>query len=425
MYTKGLGGRRSLLVRIRFQLLGGLIFAIALPALVRAAMGPAALASTNMQVTLVAASIAHVVGFYCWRRIGLFPGMAGASTILPAFAFSYGAIFIAIFFFRLDYSRFQAGASFAMSVLWYFGLAVIASRVERYRLGIVPVGDVDRLRNIPGVDWHTIPTSETAITTLRAVVADLRADIPPEWERFIADCALSGVPVYHVKQMSESLTGRVEIEHLSENTLGSLTPNHAYLKMKEGLDWIFALAGLIVFTPLGFLIAAAIKLDSPGPALFRQVRMGYRGIPFTVYKFRTMTAAPEQEPSAAIDAAVTQTKDNRVTRLGRILRQSRLDEVPQLINVLRGEMSWIGPRPEALVLSRWYEQELPFYRYRHIVRPGISGWAQVNQGHVSDVDEVLEKLHYDFYYIKNFSPWLDLIIALRTIRTMVTGFGAK
>ena len=122
---------------------------------------------------------------------------------------------------------------------------------------------------------------------------------------------------------------------------------------------------------------------------------------------------------------MTQAGDPRITRVGRLLRHTRLDEVAQIVNILRGEMSWIGPRPEAEPLSAWYEKELPFYRYRHIVRPGISGWAQVNQGHVHQVDAVLEKLHYDFYYIKRFSPWLDAIILLRTVRTVLTGFGAR
>jgi len=112
-------------------------------------------------------------------------------------------------------------------------------------------------------------------------------------------------------------------------------------------------------------------------------------------------------------------------RVGGFLRRVRLDELPQIFNVLRGEMSLIGPRPEAVPLSRWYESELPFYFYRHIVRPGISGWAQVHQGHVTDLDAVHQKLTYDFYYIKNFSAWLDILIALRTIPTMLSGFGSK
>jgi lipopolysaccharide/colanic/teichoic acid biosynthesis glycosyltransferase len=124
-------------------------------------------------------------------------------------------------------------------------------------------------------------------------------------------------------------------------------------------------------------------------------------------------------------AAMTGDDDDRITRVGAFLRRYRLDELPQIFNILKFEMSWIGPRPEAEVLSVWYTSELPFYRYRHVVKPGISGWAQVNQGHVADVEEVHRKLQYDFYYIKYFSPWLDLLILFRTIKTMMTGFGAK
>jgi lipopolysaccharide/colanic/teichoic acid biosynthesis glycosyltransferase len=106
-------------------------------------------------------------------------------------------------------------------------------------------------------------------------------------------------------------------------------------------------------------------------------------------------------------------------------QRSRIDELPQLFNVLKGEMSWIGPRPEAIALSEWYEAELPFYSYRHIVRPGITGWAQINQGHVTNLDDIRAKLQYDFYYIKNFSYWLDLLIVFRTIVVMASGFGAR
>jgi lipopolysaccharide/colanic/teichoic acid biosynthesis glycosyltransferase len=115
--------------------------------------------------------------------------------------------------------------------------------------------------------------------------------------------------------------------------------------------------------------------------------------------------------------------DERVTRVGRVLRQYRIDELPQIINILRGEMSWIGPRPEATSLTIWYEREIPFYVYRHIVRPGISGWAQVHQGNVAAVDAAQLKLEYDFFYIKNFSFWLDAVIVFKTVRAIVTRFG--
>ncbi|MER9419190.1 sugar transferase [Mesorhizobium sp. M0306] len=421
--TIHLPNKRHLLLRMRFQLLGGLTFAILLPALIRLSVDQEVIRSPNLQVTIFAAFVAHTTGYLFYKRIGNFPGVAAAGYILPTFALTYGLVFATIFFFRFDYSRFQAAASFIQSTLWYFGLSLATRRLDAHRLAIIPGGDVNRLESIPGVSWHKIHSPDTVVEYATGVVADLRADLSDEWERYIADSALSGTPVYHVKQISESLTGRVEIEHLSENTLGSLNPNQAYLKIKQAIDWASALFVLVVFSPLLLFVAIAVKIDSPGPALFRQKRMGYRGHPYEVYKFRTMKlsdiAVDEKE------AAITKAGDTRITRLGQFLRKSRIDELPQAFNIVRGEMSWIGPRPEALVLSKWYEAELPFYRYRHIVRPGITGWAQVNQGHVAAVDDVLEKLHYDFYYIKNFSPWLDVLIVFRTIRTMLTGFGAR
>jgi lipopolysaccharide/colanic/teichoic acid biosynthesis glycosyltransferase len=223
--------------------------------------------------------------------------------------------------------------------------------------------------------------------------------------------------------MEESLTGRVAIEHLSENTLGSLIPGIVFAKFKRAGDLVTALIALPLLTPLLAVVALLIRFDSPGPIFFHQQRMGYRGVPFTMFKFRSMRHAPAEADDRY--AAMTRNDDDRVTKLGRLLRQYRIDELPQVLNVIRGEMSWIGPRPEAVPLSLWYESELPFYRYRHIVRPGITGWAQVKQGHVANVDEVLWKLHYDFYYIKNFSFWLDLLIIARTIRTVLSGFGAR
>ncbi|CAH2406481.1 UDP-N-acetylgalactosamine-undecaprenyl-phosphate N-acetylgalactosaminephosphotransferase [Mesorhizobium escarrei] len=415
--------QRHLLHRVRFQLLGGLAFAILTPALVRMVIDPNIFSYSNIQITIFAGLVAHTLGFFFFRRIANLPGVAAAGYIMPTFALCYGLVYLAIFLFRIDYSAFQAASSLTLSIIWYFGLSILSRRLDPYSLAVIPGGAIGRLEEIGGVNWHWLASPDIIIDRVNGVVADLRSDLSDEWERYIADRALSGTPVYHVKQISESLTGRVEIEHLSENTLGSLNPNQAYLKIKQAVDWIAALFILVVFSPLLLFVAAAIKFDSAGPALFMQERMGYRGKIYEVYKFRTMKiGAPIGDEK---EEAITKAGDARITRLGQFLRKSRIDELPQAFNILRGEMSWIGPRPEALVLSKWYEAELPFYRYRHIVRPGITGWAQVNQGHVAAVDDVLEKLHYDFYYIKNFSPWLDVLIVFRTIRTMLTGFGAR
>jgi lipopolysaccharide/colanic/teichoic acid biosynthesis glycosyltransferase len=153
--------------------------------------------------------------------------------------------------------------------------------------------------------------------------------------------------------------------------------------------------------------------------LFRQTRMGFRGKPFTIYKFRTMTV------DAETGHRFTEENDPRISRLGRVLRRYRIDELPQIINILAGEMSWIGPRPESIALAEWYESQIPFYSYRHIVRPGITGWAQVNQGNVAMITAATAKLYYDFYYIKHLSPWIELLIAARTVRIVLTGFGAR
>jgi lipopolysaccharide/colanic/teichoic acid biosynthesis glycosyltransferase len=214
----------------------------------------------------------------------------------------------------------------------------------------------------------------------------------------------------------------VELEHLSENSFGSLVPAAGYFYLKGLVDLVVALLVLPVVLPLMMIIAVCIRMDSIGPALFRQVRVGHAGKLFTVYKFRTMHCTRSEAVRAA---AITAADDERITRLGKILRRLRIDELPQIFNILKGEMSWIGPRPEAQVLSQWYTSEIPFYRYRHVVKPGISGWAQVNQGHVADVNSVYTKLQYDFYYIKYFSPWLDALIFFRTLKTMLTGFGAR
>jgi lipopolysaccharide/colanic/teichoic acid biosynthesis glycosyltransferase len=347
---------------------------------------------------------------------------------LPTFSTAYGLVLVVFFFLRLDYSRLHFLASYLLSVFWYYVVYFRLQRQQRLRIGIVPFGEVEPLFAIADVSWDRLTDPLDRETAFDAIAADLRFDIPDEWERFLADRALDGTLVMHVKQMEESLTGRVAIEHLSENNLGSLIPGIVYAKIKRGGDVAATLLAIPLLVPLLLLVALALRLDSAGPVFFRQQRMGYRGRTFSMVKFRTMTqavTADDPGPADARRAAMTRDEDDRITKIGRLLRRYRIDELPQLINILKGEMSWIGPRPEAVPLSAWYESELPFYRYRHIVRPGITGWAQVKQGHVADVGDVLWKLQYDFYYIKNFSFWLDILIVARTVRTVLSGFGAR
>lgn len=368
--------------------------------------------------------IATGLGVFLVRSVSQYPGFEANSSIAPCFSASYGLLLIVFILGRLEYSRILLISSFLINLLLFLALYSILSRITNLRIGIIPAGNYEPLLATEGVQWTLLSSPGDEVVGLDAVTVDLRSDLSDDWERRLAEFALQGLPVFHCKHLSESLTGKVELEHLSENSFGTLSPLHAYMSIKHAIDMLSALVALILLFPLLVVIAVVIRLDSAGPVIFRQVRIGYQGRPFRVFKFRTMTHM-RLPLTDALDAAKTKADDRRVTRPGAFLRRSRLDELPQLLNILKSEMSWIGPRPEAEVLSRWYEKEIPFYRYRHIVRPGITGWAQVNQGHVAEVDEVKSKLHFDFYYIKNFSPWLDLLIVVRTIKTMLTGFGAR
>lgn len=416
----------STFLRARYQISIGILITIALPVYVRDLLTGVSIDQATQYNTAIGGIIALILGYLGYRRLHIFPGIASGGYIITAFSITFGILACVLFMIRLDYSRVQFLSSYllALAVFTYLHMRFAARRIVR--LGVIPNGAMHTLPDFPQVIWYQIPTPDTPVPPMIGVVADLNADHSEAWSSRIAAFALEGTPVYHVKQAIEQLSGRVEIDHLSENTLGALNPNDLYLKIKALLDACAAAILLVLLAPIFVLIAILIRSDSPGPALFRQKRTGFRAVPFTVLKFRTMYIAPPvaDEHDARV-AVMTQTKDARITRIGAFLRRMRLDELPQLINVLRGQMSLIGPRPEALALTRWYEKEIPFYHYRHIIKPGLTGWAQVNQGHVIDVSDVREKLNLDFYYVKNFSLWLDIVIALRTIQIVFTGSGAK
>lgn len=428
------GVRRAAVQRYRYQVLIGMLMAVVIPSAVRGLFDSrgldyfsnAMLQYGNSRNSLIASIVGLMFGISLFRRLCSFPGVRSYEYVLPSFFTAYGIVTAILLVFRLEYIVSVLLTSLILAVMTFFVICYLSQRRTAYLFHVVPCGDVSRLHGIPHVDWAYLTEPKLPDPPGSGIVVDLRAEIGDDWERLLADAALAGVRVYHSKQLLESVTGQVEIEHISENSLGSLSPNDGYGRVKQMCDFVLALVALPVFAPVLALIALAIRLDSPGPVLFRQKRMGFRGQPFEVYKFRTMrpvTAAPGHDDARR--AAITQNDDDRITRIGRILRRTRIDEIPQILNILRGEMSWIGPRPEAMALSGWYQSEISFYSYRHVVKPGITGWAQVNQGHVAEIHDVHYKLCYDFYYIKYLSAWLDALIVFRTIRTVITGSGAK
>lgn len=414
----------SFMRRFRYQLPIGIIVTALFPAVAYHSGDVFAFLRSPASInTAIGASAAFLIALLLFRRVISFPGIGIVAHVLPAAAAGYGLILAGYLGLRLYYSGITLAIGFVACCAYLLLVSSLLRSMRGRRFYVVPSASTTA-EPIGGFQWMLLDEPVLPEDPHLVLIADLHASLDPAWEKLIAEAAVAGHPVYHIKQVRESLTGKVNIEHLSENSFGSLIPNLGYRKIKRLIDVvsIFALSPLII--TIGMIVALVIRMDSRGSVFYVQQRRGYRNHPFTIVKFRTMIDLGA-ETSNDRQQAVTLDNDRRITRVGRFLRRSRLDELPQVWNVLRGEMSWIGPRPEAMPLSAWYDQRLPFYSYRHIVRPGITGWAQVNQGHVADLDAVFEKLQFDFYYIKNFSAWLDLLIVWRTALTMLSGFGAR
>jgi lipopolysaccharide/colanic/teichoic acid biosynthesis glycosyltransferase len=252
-------------------------------------------------------------------------------------------------------------------------------------------------------------------------VVDLRAVLSDEMARFVSSVSLAGYPLRSLVSVYEEHTGRLPIVHLMEGweLTVPLSDRHLYVRLKRVIDTLLIVATAVVWVPLALLIGLIVRLDSKGPVIFRQRRVGLEGRPFTLYKFRTMRMAPDDHPKFAAKG------DERLTRFGRVLRRTRMDELPQLWNALRGDLSLVGPRPEQEGFAGDFSEAIPFYGHRHLVRPGITGWAQVNFGYADDQAGTIEKLSYDLYYVKHLSMWLDLEILGRSIWTVLSGYGAR
>jgi sugar transferase (PEP-CTERM system associated) len=267
-----------------------------------------------------------------------------------------------------------------------------------------------------------LPQLVEALKVDRIVVglSDRRGHLPIQE---LLSAKLSGVRVEDATTTYERIAGKILTEGLTPSWLvfsDGFRASRATRAIKRAIDLGLAGAGLIVAAPLMLLTALAVHLDSPGPILYRQDRVGESGQVFTLVKFRSMRVDAERgTPVWASD------DDDRVTRVGRFIRKVRLDELPQLWNVLRGEMSFVGPRPERPYFVRQLSAAVPFYAERHAVKPGVTGWAQVKYRYGCSVEDAIEKLRYDLYYIKHLSIVFDLTIVIDTVKVIVSGRGAQ
>jgi exopolysaccharide biosynthesis polyprenyl glycosylphosphotransferase len=256
----------------------------------------------------------------------------------------------------------------------------------------------------------------------RIVVAESDPPASEELAAVLLGYKIRGLKIVQAAESYEQLRGKIWLEALPTAwTMYSegCYPSEKYLRVKAVLEFIGALLLLIITAPVLALVALAIKLTSPGPVLFRQTRVKQYGEPFVVYKFRSM----REDAEAQSGPVWSEAGDPRITPLGRILRQFRLDELPQLFNVLRGEMSLVGPRPERPAFVTLLREHIPHYDLRHYVKPGITGWAQVSCGYASSIKDSYEKLQYDLYYARHISFRLDLLTLAKTVNVVLFGRG--
>ena len=290
-------------------------------------------------------------------------------------------------------------------------------------------------------DVSSMPDYRTIMTDIKSgrleveavVIRESGPSMPEILTRELTQLYFQGVPTYTLELFFETYWRKIPLYRINHIWLFlegfEIARTPVFERDKRALDVLLAACGLLVTAPVLALVSVAIKLTDPGPVLFWQTRVGRNREPFRIVKLRTMRSTPppaEQTPTMGADfpdTRYTQTEDPRITRIGHFLRKTRLDEVPQLWNVLKGEMSLIGPRAEWDALVTDYEAKIPCYHFRHLVRPGITGWAQINYPYGASVEDTLRKLEYDLYYIRHFSFVMDAAIVLRTVHLMLFGKG--
>lgn len=326
----------------------------------------------------------------------------------------FGVAFLIIVLFRLDYSRpiFLFGS--LMAVLWFYLYHLWCSQKISTTLYFVGAISESYAYNPNRITLKPYTDDLQLQDLASGIVVDLHNPIDEHHQRLLADCALSGIPVIHSKNLEEHVKQALPLSHLSENTLGTLEPNPNYFQAKRLLDGLLILMLLPLWLPLSLVIGMTILVIDGGPVFYTQTRLGYRNRPFTIYKFKSMAVVDDATPAFATE------QTERISRLGKWLRRTHLDELPQIWNVIKGDMSIIGPRPEQPEFALDYEKRIPFYNYRHTVKPGITGWAQVNLGYVDNLASTEKKLAFDLYYLKHFGWSLDCAVLLRTLWVVLT-----
>jgi sugar transferase (PEP-CTERM system associated) len=299
-----------------------------------------------------------------------------------------------------------------------FGVEIVGfvdSATDQVGKSLINPGIIGTIEDIPRI------VHDSDVDRVVVSLGDARGKLPMER---LLDMKLSGgVQFDHLATVYEEYTGKIAVENLRPSWLifsEGFRKTRWLVALKRTMDVLMSIASLVIALPALLFVAAAVKLTSVGPVLYHQRRVGQHGRVFTVHKFRSM----RHDAETATGAVWASARDPRVTPIGRVLRRTRLDELPQLWNVLVGDMSFVGPRPERPEFVQNLTKQIPFYGQRHVVKPGLTGWAQVRYTYGASVEDAMEKLQYDLFYIKNMSVPLDMYIALETIKTVLTRSGS-
>ena len=380
----------------------------------------------QIAVSIGAAFLLQALLVYLRLREAFLPGwlmIAGSAIAL-----------IVVPLWRVLYGRVAVGA-FALERVLFLGASPLVREIcmhwaEHPEKGLAAAGCLDDNATdspIPGVALLGTMAELNAVVAQqrpgRIVVgmSERRNRLPLNQ---LLDLHLAGIRIEEVAATYEATFWRVAAQELRPAELiftSEIGPNPKRVQIQAVYSTVIAAAAGLLAAPVMLLVAAAVKLTSRGPVLFRQQRVGKNNVPFTLYKFRSMIHGAE----SATGAVWASKNDPRVTRLGNWLRKTRLDELPQLFNVLKGEMSIVGPRPERPEFVSELEQRIPFYRQRHCVKPGITGWAQINHKYGDSIEDAVRKLEYDLYYIKNLAPALDAFIMFHTAKVMLLSRGSR
>jgi sugar transferase (PEP-CTERM system associated) len=363
-------------------------------------------------------------------------GLSGIGFIFPSFLPGHGSLVTGLVILTFTLFAWRSAYSWIVQLPYFrervyiLGTGDRALRLlnglrQRTQLGIEVVGwtgNVEGELTRETVATHVVSlVREKRVHRVIVALLDRRGTLPVEE---LLALRLAGVKVEEATSWLERISGRIEVEHLYPSWLifADGFRSSTFLQMvRRMVNFSLALIGLVLSLPLVPFILLAIWLDSPGPFFYHQKRVGRGGTTFFCHKFRTM----RKDAEADTGATWATDDDPRITLVGRFLRVSRLDEIPQLWCVLKGDMNFVGPRPERPEFVEWLSQRIPYYGVRHTVRPGITGWAQVQYKYGNTLEDAREKLQYDLFYIKNSSIGLDLVILFQTVKIVLLGRGAR